>query len=134
MGNIYRVQCSPSRQKWQETLQEGRMYDCRGNFCLYWKEPHKTGDEKIYEEYKMEATVQCKRRLDKCDVYTTKETLGYKERKSYVSAARGAAKEKKNRERLKKKQTYRQTIGAPNKEEWSAHEKKEQRKWRKRHL
>ena len=36
-----------------EHLQEGRMHDCRGNFCLYCKEPHKTGDKKICEEYKM---------------------------------------------------------------------------------
>ena len=31
-------------------------------------------------------------RLDKCDVYTAKETLGYRERKSYITAERGAAK------------------------------------------
>ena len=46
----------------------------------------------------MEATIQNKMRLDKCDVYTAKERLGYRGRKSYVSVARGAAKrEKKQR-------------------------------------
>ena len=56
------------------------MNDCRGNFCLYYKEPHKTEDKKKCEEYKMEATIQNKMRLDKCDAYTAKETLGYRER------------------------------------------------------
>ena len=38
-------------------------------------------------------------RLDKCNAYTAKETLGYRERKSYMSAARVAAKrEEKQRE------------------------------------
>ena len=46
----------------------------------------------------MEATNQNKMRLDKCDAYTAKETLCYRGRKSYVSAARAAAKrEKKQR-------------------------------------
>ena len=31
-------------------------------------------------------------RLEKCDAYTAKETLGYMGRKSYVSATKGAAK------------------------------------------
>ena len=75
-----------------EHLQEGRMYDCRGNFCLYCKEPHKIGDKNICGGYKMEATIQNNMRLDKCGAYTAKETLGYMGRKSYVSAARGAAK------------------------------------------
>ena len=75
-----------------EHLQEGRMHDYRGNFCINCKEPHKTGDEKICEKYKMEATTKNKMRLDKYDAYTAKETLGYRGRKSYVSVARGAAK------------------------------------------
>ena len=57
-----------------EHLQEGRMYDCRGNFCLYCKNTH---DKKIFDEYKMEATIQSKMRLVKGDVYTAKEILGY---------------------------------------------------------
>ena len=79
------------------------MHDYRGNICLYYKEPNKTGDKKICEEYKMEATIQSKIRLDKCDAYTEKETLGYRGRKSYV-LAREATKEKKYREGQKKKQ------------------------------
>ena len=31
-------------------------------------------------------------RHEKCDVYTTKETLGYKRRKTYVAATKGPAK------------------------------------------
>ena len=50
------------------------------------------GDKKICREYKMEATIQNKIRLDKCDAYTAKETLGYRGRKSNMSAARGAEK------------------------------------------
>ena len=45
------------------------------------------------EEYKMEATIQNKMRLDKWDAYTTKEVLGYKWRKSYMSAARETEEE-----------------------------------------
>ena len=36
----------------------------------------------------MEATIQTEMRLNKCDAYTAKETLGYRGRKSYVSAAK----------------------------------------------
>ena len=42
------------------------------------KKTHKTGDKKICEEYKMEATIQSKMRLDKCDAYTEKEILGFR--------------------------------------------------------
>ena len=35
-------------------------------------------------------------RLDKCDAYTAKETLGYRGRKTYVAAARGPAKTEEN--------------------------------------
>ena len=92
-------------------LQERRMNDCRRNFCLYCKEPHKTGDKKICEEYKLEATIQNKMRLDKCDAYTAKETMGLK---SYVSAAREVGK----REKKTEEETYLQTnYWSPNKEE-----------------
>ena len=50
----------------------------------------------------MEATIQSKMRLDKCNVYAAKEILGYRGRKSEESA-----------------------------EEWWVHEKSEPRKWRK---
>ena len=73
----------------------------------------KTVYKNICGEYKMEATIQNKMRLDKCDTYTAKETLGNRGRKSYMSASRGAAKQKKNRKGQKKKQIYRQIIGAP---------------------
>ena len=33
-------------------------------------------------------------RLDKCDVYTVKETLGCKERKTYVAAIKGPQKQR----------------------------------------
>ena len=37
-------------------------------------------------------------RLDKCDAYIAKETLGYRRRKTYVPSARGPAnKEEKGR-------------------------------------
>ena len=63
------------------------MHDFRGNFCPYCKEPHKTGDKKICEKYKIEAAIQKKMRV-KSDAYTAKETLGYREKKSYVSAVK----------------------------------------------
>ena len=95
-----------------EHLQEEIIHDSGGKFCLYYKKLHKTGDKKIFEEYKMEATIQSKIRLDKCDAYTAKETLGYWGRKSFMSAARGAAKSE--RERRRNKPTDK-LIGAPNK-------------------
>ena len=52
-----------------------------GVFCLYYKEPNKTEDKKICGEYIMEATIRNKIRLDKCGVYTAKETLGFMVRK-----------------------------------------------------
>ena len=56
----------------------------------------------------MEATIQSKTRLDKCDAYTANETLGYRGRKSYVSATRKAAKRKeKQRERRRSKPTVK---------------------------
>ena len=71
-----------------EHLQQGRMHNFRGNFCLYCEKPHKTGNKKICEEYKIEATIQYKMRLYKWDAYTAKETLGYRRRKSYISTVR----------------------------------------------
>ena len=97
-----------------EQQQEGRMHDCRGNFYLYCKEPHKTGDKNICGEYKMKATIQNRMRLDKCDAYTAKETLGYRWRKSYDSTARRAAKREEKKEGQKKKQIQRQITGVPN--------------------
>ena len=67
-----------------EQLQEGRMHDCRELLPLL----QRTTQDKKCEEYKMEATIQCKMRLDKYDVHSAKEILGYKGRKSFVSAAR----------------------------------------------
>ena len=78
------------------------------------KKPHKTGDKKKCEEYEMEATIQKKMRLDKCDAYTAKETLGCRGRKYYVSSPDEQQKEKKNRKGQKKKQIYREIIGALN--------------------
>ena len=59
-----------------EQLQEERMHICGGNFCLYCKKTHKTGDKKICKGYKMEATIQSKIRLNKCNAYTAKTILG----------------------------------------------------------
>ena len=44
----------------------------------------------MYGEYTIEATIQNNMRLDKCNAYTAKETLGYKERKKYIAATRAA--------------------------------------------
>ena len=76
------------------------MHNFEGNFCLYCKKTHKTGDKKICEEYIVEATIQNKIRLDKSVAYTAKETLGYR---SDVSVARGA----ENKGGQKKKKVYR---------------------------
>ena len=45
-------------------------------------------------------------RLDKCDAYTAKETLGYRERKSYMSEQEEQKKREENRGGHKKKQIY----------------------------
>ena len=48
-------------------------------------------------------------RLDKCDAYTAKETLGYKGKKTYLAATRGPTKWEEQEE----KQTYKQITKAP---------------------
>ena len=65
-------------QKQQGTLQEERVYNCEGVPLSLQQKPHKTGDKKICEEYTIEATIQKKMRLYKCDTYIAKETLGYR--------------------------------------------------------
>ena len=95
---------------------KGKMRDCRGNFCLYCKEPHKTEDKKICEKYKMEAKIQKNMRLDKCDMYTTKETERDNRRnkptENYRSppiSRRDEPIKKQNRENEEKERnTYRQ--------------------------
>ena len=65
----------------------------------------------------MEATFQNKMRLDKCEAYTAKETLGYRQTKFYVSAERGTAKrEEKQRDRRRNKSTDK-LLELHNKEE-----------------
>ena len=49
-----------------------------GVLCSRGKEPHKIRVKKICGEYTIEATILNKMRLDKCDTYTAKETLGYR--------------------------------------------------------
>ena len=58
-------------------LQERRMHNCRGTFASTVKKHTRQETKKICEEYKMEATIQSKMRLDKCNAYTVKETLGF---------------------------------------------------------
>ena len=61
----------------------------------------------------MEASIQSKMRLDKCDAYTSKEIIGYRGEYRTCQLQEKQQKEKKNRERQNKKQAYRLTIGAP---------------------
>ena len=58
-------------QKQQRILQrqEGRVHNCKGNLCLYDKEPLKQ-ETNICGEYIIEITIHNKMRLEKCDVYT----------------------------------------------------------------
>ena len=82
-----------------ETVQSiYRKEECTivGDLCLYCKETQKTGDKKICGDYIIEAKIKNKMRLDKCDAYTAKETLGYRVRKTFVAAARGTAKKELN--------------------------------------
>ena len=58
--------------------------------------------KKIYEEYKMEATIKNKMRLDKCDVYPEKETIGYRGENPTCQW---------QKEGLKKKQSTDQLLG-----------------------
>ena len=69
-------------------------------------------------------------RLNKCDTYTAKETLGYKERKAYM-VAKGPAKRMETREGQEKK-THKQPK-LPNEDERGTYRKAEQSKWIKRH-
>ena len=68
---------------------------------------HNTGDNKICGEYTVKATIQNKMRLDKCDAYTAKETLVYRERKS--------TQQQKDRKTRKKqeKQIHKQITKSP---------------------
>ena len=90
-------------QKQQGTLQEEIVHN-----CLYCKEPRKTKVKKIYGEYTIEATIQNKMKLNKCDAYTVKETQWYKGRKTYVATVRGLAKREEN-QRGKRRETNPQT-------------------------
>ena len=47
----------------------------------------------------MEAKIQNKIKLEKCDAYTAKKIIGYRGRKSYVSATRGVAKREEKQRR-----------------------------------
>ena len=88
-----------------EPLQDGREHNWE-DLCLYCKESRKSRDKKICGQYTIEATIPNKIRLDKCDVYTAKETLGYRGRKTYVTAVRRAAKRKGTKEEQEEKQTH----------------------------
>ena len=52
-------------------------------------------------------------RLDKCNAYTAKETLGYRERKSYMSAARVAAKREEKQRETEEETSLKIIIGTP---------------------
>ena len=57
-------------------------------------------------------------RLDKCDAYIAKEILGYKGRKSYVSAARKAVKREEKQRRTEEETSLQLNYRSPpNKEE-----------------
>ena len=58
-------------------------------------------------QYIREATIQNKLRLGKCDVYTVKEILGYREKKSYISVARGEQRERNIYEGQEEKQIHK---------------------------
>ena len=45
-------------------------------------------ETKIWREFTTVGTIQNKMRVDKCNAYTTKETLGYIRRKEYVAVAK----------------------------------------------
>ena len=61
----------------------------------------------------MEATIQNKMRVDKWDAYTAKETLSYRGRKSYVSAARAAAKREEKQGRRNNLQNLQTNYWSP---------------------
>ena len=58
------------------------------DYCAFCKEPYRTEDKNTCGEYKKEASIQNKMRIEKCDAYKAKEILGYRGGKSYVSAAK----------------------------------------------
>ena len=55
----------------------------------------------------MEARIQRKMRLDKCNAYTANEILGYRGRKSYVSAAKREEKQRGTEEEASLQLNYR---------------------------
>ena len=57
-------------------------------------------------QYKMEATIQNKMRLDKCDAYTAKETLEYRGENPMCQSKRSSKKRRKTeRDRRSNKST-----------------------------
>ena len=105
-----------NREFCAELLQKRIVYNNRGDVCFYYKEPHKARNKKICREYTIEATTQNKIRLNKCNAYTAKETLGYRGRKTYA----GAAKERGESER-EKRSNKPTTNNLPNEEERRTH-------------
>ena len=43
-----------------EPLWESEVHNCGGDFCLYCKETHRTGNKKVCVEYIKESTIQNK--------------------------------------------------------------------------
>ena len=50
---------------------------------------------------------------DKCDAYTAKKILGYKGRKSYVSAARGLAKREEKQRGIEEETNLQTSYWSP---------------------
>ena len=80
-------------------------------------EPHKTGDKKIYEEYKMEATIQNKIKLNKCDAYTKRNTKIQVEKILCVSGKMSSKKRRKTEGDRRRNKSTDKLLKPPNKEE-----------------
>ena len=73
--------------------EDEKSHTCRGDYCLYCEQGHRTGDKQKCDEYRKEATIKNKMTEQKCDIFEARKILGISRGKSYAAIMR----EKKQR-------------------------------------
>ena len=78
-------------------------HECRGEYCFYCNEKHKTGDKQKCKEYEKEKEIPNKMAEQKCDVYEAKRIFGITRGKTYPAITK-EKKEDDNRQNQRKKE------------------------------
>ena len=68
--------------------EEENGHTCRGEYCLYCEQEHKTGDKQKCEEYRRESLIKNKMAEQRCDIFEARKTLGISRGKSYAAIVR----------------------------------------------